>query len=98
MSSAGAIADMIVRIRNNHNLIGKQKRYYEIMKLYSKKGLNKKLEWNNLSDEERKYLISRLEHEVQEERKKDWIAIGISLIITPLIILLLAALFRWIFM
>ncbi|HCS20341.1 MAG TPA: hypothetical protein DIW47_07235 [Bacteroidetes bacterium] len=98
MSSAGTVADMIVRVRNNQNLIGKQKRYFEIMKTYSKTGLNKKLEWNSLSDEERAFLIAKLEQNLKSERKKDWIAVGISILVTGMIILLLAALFRWVFM
>lgn len=98
MSSAGTIADMILRIRNNHNLIGKQKRYYEIMKTYAHTGLNKKFEWNTLSKEEHAFLISKLEQKLKEERQKDWIAIGISLLITGMIVLMLSILFRWLFM
>ena len=98
MSSAGSIADMINSVRNNANLIGRQKRYFEIMKEHSKMGLNKKLEWKTLSEEERAYLISKLEEELKEERKKDWIAAGVSIVITAMIIILMAVVFRWIFM
>lgn len=98
MSSSGTIADMIARIEYNRALLGKHKRYFELMEGYARSELGKKLEWKKLTEDERIYLVERLEESCRQKRKNDIKTIGISVLLTALIILIINALFRWVFL
>ncbi len=98
MSSAGHIADMIVRMENNRALLKHHRHYKDIIELHATKSLKKPLVWRSLSDSERQLLLEHLHQVLRQERRNTTKAIILSLIITTSIILILAAVFRWVFM
>lgn len=98
MSSAGHIADMLVRLENNRALLKQHRRYADIIERYAQQSLNKPLEWKSLEEKERTMLIDHLKEVLKRERRNTLKAVLLSVLITLVILMIMASLFRWVFM
>lgn len=87
---------MIARIEQNQGL-KKDRKYYEMMKLYAGAKAGQKLIWKELSDEQRIVLVEKIDRRIREDRKKMAMNIVITLILMTAVMWLGAKFLSWLF-